>query len=77
MPKVMLSQKEGGPLIFYIAKKDLEETVVEMEFDGSEQQWGGALTLSDGSRYGIEVFPTKPHLPMTVRAKRLDGDDED
>ncbi len=76
MPKVMLSQKENGPLIFYIAKKDLEETVVEMEFD-SEDKWGGALTLSDGSRYSVEIFDKKPHLPMTVRAKRLDSEDED
>jgi nitrogen fixation protein NifT len=52
-----------------VAKKDLEETVTSIEFD-SDDKWGGALELGDGSKYYLEPI-TRPRLPITLRIKRL------
>lgn len=71
MPKVMIRRDGGGELSFYIAKRDLEEKIVEMEHSGPAR-WGGELTLSDGSRFAIDTFEEQPALPLTLRAKRLD-----
>jgi len=69
MPSVMIRRDENGALSFYVAKKDLEETIASMEFD-SEEKWGGEVELSDGSRYYLEPMEPAPSLPITVRAKR-------
>lgn len=71
MPKVMMRQTSTGKLAMYIAKKDLEDEVVSMQYPGPGQ-WGGEITLSDGSRYELEVLPEVPRLPITLRARRLD-----
>ncbi|GAB3467071.1 putative nitrogen fixation protein NifT [Azotobacter salinestris] len=68
MPSVMIRRNDAGQLTFYIAKKDQEEIVVSLEHD-SPEQWGGEVTLGDGSSYYIEPIP-QPKLPITVRAKR-------
>lgn len=70
MPSVMLRKREDGKLLFYIAKKDLEETVESLEFD-SPDKWGGEVTLGDGSKYYFEPLDTPPKIPMTLQAKRL------
>ena len=69
MPSVMIRRNDQGKLDLYVAKKDLEETIVSLEFD-SPEQWGGAVELADGSRYWLEPQP-QPNLPITLRAKRL------
>ena len=46
MPKVMIRKNESGAITFYVAKKDLEETVVSIEFEGPEK-WGGEVELAD------------------------------
>ena len=46
MAKVML-REEGGETCFYIAKKDMEETIVKMEFE-SDAMWGGEVELGKG-----------------------------
>ena len=68
MPNVMIRKNEVGQLTLYIAKQDLEENVVSIEFDTPER-WGGDFTLSDGSVYSVEPI-ARPELPITVRAKR-------
>ncbi|TBW12216.1 putative nitrogen fixation protein NifT [Azotobacter chroococcum subsp. isscasi] len=68
MPSVMIRRNDAGQLTFYIAKKDQEEIVMSLEHD-SPEQWGGEVTLGDGSSYYIEPIP-QPKLPITVRAKR-------
>jgi nitrogen fixation protein NifT len=68
MPNVMIRKNEVGQLTLYIAKQDLEENVVSIEFDTPER-WGGNFVLSDGSIYSVEPI-TRPELPITVRAKR-------
>ncbi|MGB1090735.1 MAG: putative nitrogen fixation protein NifT [Oceanobacter sp.] len=68
MPTVMLRENDGE-LTLYIPKKDLEDVIVSVEFDGDEG-WGGELTLGDGSSYIIDKLDTKPDLPISIRAKR-------
>ncbi len=72
MPTVMLRMNEAGQLTFYVPKKDLEETVVSMEKDGSDG-WGGEVTLSDGSLFYLDPLPEAPKLPITLRARRGGG----
>ena len=71
VPSVMLRNSEDNRLLFYIAKKDLEEVVENIEYD-SESKWGGEFTLGDGSRYFIEPME-KPRIPITLRARRVNG----
>ena len=70
MPSVMIRKAESGELSFYVAKKDLEETIETMEFN-SEAKWGGEVELADGSKYFLEPMEPAPKLPITVRAKRV------
>lgn len=70
MPNVMIRRNAKDELVFYVAKKDLEETIEQMEYTGP-QQWGGKIHLGDGSNYYIEPLETEPKLPISVRAKRL------
>ena len=37
MPKVMIRRKDDGKLLFYIARKDQEDVISEVEFDNKEQ----------------------------------------
>ena len=69
MPSVMIRQNDSGQMTLYVAKKDLEETVVSIEHN-SPDKWGGAFTLADGSAYYIEPLAAPPRLPITLRAKR-------
>ncbi len=70
MANIILRHNSEGRLVFYLAKKDLEEEVVSLEHD-SDEQWGGELTLGDGEKYYIEPLGARPSLPQTMRAKRL------
>jgi len=70
MTKVMLRKGRAGQLVFYIAKKDLEDEVVSLQFDQPDK-WGGELELKDGSKYFLEPLPAPPRLPVTVQAQRL------
>jgi nitrogen fixation protein NifT len=70
MPSVMLRRNENGQISFYVPKKDLEETIVSLEFD-QDDKWGGQVELADGSLFYLEPMDARPTLPLTVRAKRL------
>lgn len=52
----------------YVAKKDLEEIVVESEHPGV---WGGWARLSNGWVFEMPAYDTPPALPVTVEARRL------
>ncbi len=69
MPSVMIRKNDSGQMTIYVAKKDLEETVVSIEHDTPEK-WGGEFTLADGSAYYIEPLTAAPNLPITLRARR-------
>jgi nitrogen fixation protein NifT len=74
MPEVMISKnKETNALIFYVPKKDLEETIETIEFNTPEK-WGGEVVLGDGQAFFLEPIP-EPKFPITLRAKRTGGGD--
>ena len=70
MANVMIRRDESGGLVFYLPKKDLEESVASLEFDRPDC-WGGKLKLGDGQCYFIEPMEAPPKLPISLRAKRL------
>ena len=69
MPSVMIRRESSGKLSLYVPKKDLEESIVSMEFE-TDQKWGGEVELGDGSKYYIEPMEGEPSFPITLRAKR-------
>jgi nitrogen fixation protein NifT len=68
MPEVMISRGSNEKLVFYVPKKDLEETIESLEFDTPEK-WGGEVVLGDGQKFFLEPI-AQPRLPITLRAKR-------
>lgn len=68
MAKVMLRYDSKGAISFYVAKKDMEETILTSEFD-TEEKWGGEVKLSNGEIWFIE--PGVKKFPAEVMAKRL------
>ena len=69
MPNVMLRRSESGDLLFYVAKKDLEETIVMVEKD-SDDEWGGQVELANGSLWYIDPISPPPVFPTSLRFKR-------
>lgn len=69
MPNVMIRVKDDGGLLFYIAKKDQEDAIANVEKD-SEAEWGGEVELTDGSKYYIDPISPRPSFPTTLRFKR-------
>ncbi|MCF7362352.1 putative nitrogen fixation protein NifT [Vibrio plantisponsor] len=70
MANVMIQYNENGALSLYLPKKDLEEVITYFEFD-SDSKWGGEVRLANGAIYHIDPMATKPKLPITVKARRL------
>ena len=71
MPSVMVRRNDAGKLLFYVAKKDLEEVIVAVERDTADE-WGGEVTLGDGETFYIEPIRPPPVFPTTLRFKRVD-----
>jgi len=71
MPSAMIRRDRDGRLLFYVAKKDLEEPIVAVERDTPEE-WGGEITLGDGERFRVEPVSPPPVFPATLRFKRVD-----
>lgn len=67
MAKVMLRESEGI-IYFYVAKKDMEETIEKLEFD-TEEEWGGEVELSNGEIWWIKPGPK--NLPKEEACKRI------
>jgi probable nitrogen fixation protein FixT len=70
--KVMI-RKTGAGLSAYVAKKDLEEPIVETE---SEALWGGYVLLKNGWKLVLPDMPADTRLPITVNARKIANDDE-
>jgi len=64
--KVMI-RRQGETFSAYIAKKDLEETVVAMEKPGL---WGGWIRLANGTLIDLPDLAPETPLPITVTARR-------
>ncbi|WP_043753447.1 putative nitrogen fixation protein NifT [Imhoffiella purpurea] len=71
MPNVMIRRNDDGGLLFYVAKKDMEETIASVETDTPEA-WGGEVELTDGSRWYIDPISPPPEFPTTLRFKRAE-----
>jgi nitrogen fixation protein NifT len=65
--KVMLRRHADGNLVVYVAKKDLEEEVVEDKLTDT----GHILTLSNGWQLETSDHLETLSLPQTIQAKRL------
>jgi nitrogen fixation protein NifT len=70
--KVML-RKPGDYYEIYVAKKDLEEKVVEAEKPGL---WGGWVVLANGWRFQLPDLPASTPLPITIDARKLSGGED-
>ncbi|SPJ18770.1 Protein FixU homolog [Burkholderiales bacterium] len=68
--KVMIRRSASGTLSAYVAKKDLEETIVSME---NPEMWGGTVTLSNGWQLQLPAMAAGTSLPITVDARKLGG----
>jgi nitrogen fixation protein NifT len=68
--KVMIRKMPDGRMSAYVAKKDLEEPIVEMEKPG---MWGGVVTLGNGWRLELPDLDAGTKLPITVEARKLGG----
>jgi len=69
----MLRENDKGDVLFYVAKKDMEEIIESLEFD-TEEKWGGNANLTNGDVWFIQPGPKK--LPDEVNAKIITrGDD--
>ena len=51
--KVMIRRNHSGVLSAYVAKKDLEEPIVEVE---KPEMWGGLVTLANGWRLELPAM---------------------
>lgn len=64
--KVMI-RNSGGKLSAYVAKKDLEEPILETE---KESLWGGWAKLGNGWVLELPDMPAETKLPVTVEARK-------
>ena len=71
MANIMIRRNEKG-YSFYMPKRDIEDSIVSMEFDTPEK-WGGEIKLGNGGAYYIEPQAMPERLPYSVRARRIDG----
>jgi len=66
--KVMIRRDQAGVLSAYIAKKDLEEPIVEVE---KPELWGGLVTLANGWQLELPEMDSGTTLPITVEARKV------
>jgi len=64
--KVMI-RKVGEQFTIYVAKKDLEEPIVERE---KPDLWGGWIKVANGWTLDLPDLPADTRLPITVDAKK-------
>lgn len=66
MATIMLRENDKGQVLFYLAKRDMEEIIVGLEFD-TDEKWGGNVNITNGDIWYIE--PAVKKLPNEVSAK--------
>ena len=69
MLSVMIPKSDTGALLFYVAKKDMEETIATVETDTPEA-WGGKVELTDDSQWYLDPISPPPRFPTTLRFTR-------
>jgi nitrogen fixation protein NifT len=60
--------RRGEMLTVYVAKKDLEESVVLQQ---RPELWGGWIELANGWRLELPERAADTRLPITVEARKL------
>ena len=60
--------RRGDVLSVYVAKKDLEENVVDTE---KPDLWGGWIELANGWRLQLPNLAADTRLPITVEARKV------
>ena len=66
--KIMIRRSPKG-LSIYVPKKDLEEQVVESEY---ETLWGGWIKVANGWVFDLPDMASDTRLPITINAKKRD-----
>lgn len=72
MANILIRKNASGGLIFYLPKRDIEDSITDIEFD-SPEKWGGEIKLANGGLYFIEPQALPARFPISLRVKRLDG----
>jgi nitrogen fixation protein NifT len=70
--KVMIRRSAETGLSIYVPKKDLEEPIVESEF---ETLWGGWIKIANGWVLELPEMAADTRLPITVNAKKRGEED--
>lgn len=65
--RIMLRRTDEGFSV-YVAKKDLEEPVVEAE---RPEVWGGWIRLANGWELVLPEMAADTRLPITVEARKV------
>jgi nitrogen fixation protein NifT len=71
--KIMIRRSPEIGLSIYVPKKDLEEPIVESEF---EALWGGWIRIANGWVLDLPTMAEDTRLPITVNARKR-GDEEE
>ncbi|WP_439402360.1 putative nitrogen fixation protein NifT [Bradyrhizobium sp. DASA03068] len=66
--KIMIRRSPEG-LSIYVPKKDLEEKIVESEY---ETLWGGWIKVANGWVFDLPEMASETRLPITINAKKRD-----
>ncbi|MDD2789031.1 MAG: putative nitrogen fixation protein NifT [Sulfurimonas sp.] len=74
MAKIMIRENDAGQILFYLAKRDMEEIIKTLEFD-TDEKWGGKVDLTNGDVWFIE--PQVKKMPDEVVAKIVTRGDRD
>jgi nitrogen fixation protein NifT len=65
--KIMIRRSPETGLCIYVPKKDLEEPIVESEF---ETLWGGWIKIANGWVLDLPELAADTRLPITVEARK-------
>ncbi|WP_050420678.1 putative nitrogen fixation protein NifT [Bradyrhizobium tropiciagri] len=72
--KIMIRRSPDAGLSIYVPKKDLEEPIVESEY---ETLWGGWIKIANGWVLDLPKMASDTKLPITIDAKKRSADGED
>ncbi|UGY00448.1 putative nitrogen fixation protein NifT [Bradyrhizobium quebecense] len=65
--KIMIRRSSDAGLSIYVPKKDLEEPIVESEY---ESLWGGWIKIANGWVLDLPEMAGDTPLPITINAKK-------
>ncbi|OKO86317.1 MULTISPECIES: putative nitrogen fixation protein NifT [unclassified Bradyrhizobium] len=71
--KIMIRRSPDVGLSIYVPKKDLEEPIVESEY---ETLWGGWIKIANGWVLDLPEMASDTPLPITISARKR-GEDRD